>query len=125
MSLKTWSVKQVLFERDLNMPNEFIWFNGFKMPKDKEFILDVLEELYKLLGRDEYRKDNVRKLEELSKNGTKFFEIRVDDCRDAIVYTMGPTYYPDLFQYELIYCPFGQRFRNLKGYNIHRQHLTI
>jgi len=46
MEQQKWTLKQVLFEKELNYDSEALYINGFRLPRDKEFLRKELEELF-------------------------------------------------------------------------------
>jgi len=135
MKQQKCTVKRAVFEREFNHPKECLSFNGFKLPKEKDFLLEVLEELYGIYG-DKCREGNDVILERSIRLGTRFVEIQIT-CKNMLKYPdklykwvpvitdYGPAYYP--YEQELTFrsggsytAENGKRYHPSRGLYLHK-----
>jgi len=125
MKQQMWTLKQVLFEREMVYKDSSLYINGFKLPKDKDLLLNVLNELYK--EYDDRRKElNEKEIDYYILHGTKFTEIWLPGLyclkptNQVCLLARGKDYYPED---QGLYYVNGRH--NKKGLHIHRSRLLI
>jgi len=136
MEQQKWTIKQVLFEKEIKCSAEPLYFNGFEMPKDKDVLIKTLDEIlenYSTKVEQKFPKELVDKHIKLSQL-SKFYVSIILSQNEILVTSIDEYSYPKqkylLFLHggHKTYLERGGRYRNCfihRGLHIHKDCLEI